>query len=357
MTLTNATFASGVTTSSFGLVTAIPGVSISAVSSVGSGDTTATLTLDFTGDFNATETLAVKVLDAAHNRSGDLTTGALAIVPQELVDTAPTFGGALVPIQRVRRGAAIAPFQVPAATGGNGAISYTASNLPAGLKFDATGTDAGGCTASDFPTGTAATWATAPRTVCGTPTGGFGALATIYAHDADSNRADSDRASFAISFIIASADITATNPTTLTESSLNTATISLRLSNANFASGVTASSFELVTAIPNVSISGVSGGAVGNSNATLTLAFTGDFSATETLAVRVLDAAHNRSGDLTTGAVSVFPTGTADTAPTFGGALVPIQRVRRGVAIAPFQVPAATGGNGAISYISFKTAT
>ena len=42
-----------------------------------------------------------------------------------------------------------------------------APGLPAGPKLDATGTDAGGCTAADLPTGTAPTWATAPRTVPG----------------------------------------------------------------------------------------------------------------------------------------------------------------------------------------------
>ena len=349
--LFNTSFGSGVTVSSFELVTAIPNVSISGVSSVSSGDTTATLTLAFTGDFNATETLVVKVLDAAHNRDGDLTTGALTIVPQELVDTAPRFGMASVAAQYFVRGVAIAPLQIPAATGGNGDITYTASNLPAGLKFDATGTDAGGCTASDFPPGTAATWATAPRTICGTPTGTIlGVNVDIYAHDADSNRANSDRANLFINITLSDAGITGTTPSPLTEGGLNGATLNLRLYNAWFASGVTAASFELVTAIPNVSISGISSVSSGDTTATLTLAFTGDFSATETLAVRVLDAAHNRSGDLTTAAVSVFPTGVTDTAPTFGVASVAAQYFVRGVAIAPFQIPAATGGNGDITY-------
>ena len=78
-----------------------------------------------------------------------------------------------------------------------------------------------------------------------------------------------------------------------------------------------AASFELVTAVPDVSISYVSGGAANTNTATLTLAFTGDFSATETLTVKVLDAAHNRDGDLTTATVSVAPT---DTTPAFPAA-------------------------------------
>ena len=39
---------------------------------------------------------------------------------------------------------AIDEFQVPAASGGNGTIVYAASGLPAGLVFDATGTDTNG---------------------------------------------------------------------------------------------------------------------------------------------------------------------------------------------------------------------
>ena len=357
VSLAHTTFGSGVTAASFELVTAIPNVSISGVSNVSSGDTTASLTLAFTGDFNATETLSVKVLDAAHSRSGDLTTGAVSVFPTGVTDTAPTFGSASVANQYFPVGAAIAPLQIPAATGGNGAIDYSlalnaqgANPLPAGLKFDATGTDPGGCTASDFPPGTAATWATAPRTLCGTPTETGQFPQVVLAHDADSNRDGDDRGSLVFVITVHGASIASTNPSTLTEGNLNTATVSVSLAHTTFGSGVTASSFELVTAIPNVSISGVSNVSSGDTTATLTLAFTGDFNATETLSVKVLDAAHSRSGDLTTGAVSVFPTGVTDTAPTFGGATVANQYFPAGAAIAPLQIPAATGGNGAIDY-------
>ena len=357
VSLAHTTFGSGVTAASFELVTAIPNVSISGVSNVSSGDTTATLTLAFTGDFNATETLSVKVLDAAHSRSGDLTTGAVSVFPTGVTDTAPTFGSASVANQYFPAGAAIAPLQIPAATGGNGAIDYSlalnaqgANPLPTGLKFDATGTDAGGCTASDFPPGTAATWATAPRTLCGTPTETGQFPQVVLAHDADSNRDGDDRGSLVFVITVHGASIASTNPSTLTEGNLNTATVSVSLTHTTFGSGVTASSFELVTAIPNVSISGVSSVSSGDATATLTLAFTGDFNATETLAVRVIAAAHSRSGDLTTGAVSVFPTGVTDTAPTFGSASVANQYFPAGAAIAPLQIPAATGGNGAIDY-------
>ena len=48
--------------------------------------------------------------------------------------------------------------------------------------------------------------------------------------------------------------------------------------------------------------------AVGATEAVLTLAFTGDFGGTRTLAVRVLDAAHSQSGNLVTGTVDVTAT-------------------------------------------------
>ena len=79
------------------------------------------------------------------------------------------------------------------------------------------------------------------------------------------------------------------------------------LANANCASDATASSFALVTDIPNVSVSQVSGSVMGTNASILALAFAGDFTAVETLAVRVPAAAHTSSDAITTGTVSVTP--------------------------------------------------
>ena len=86
------------------------------------------------------------------------------------------------------------------------------------------------------------------------------------------------------------ASISATNPAALTEGNLNGATVTVALANATYESGVTTASFELVTDVPNVSVSQVSSVSSGDVSATLTLAFTGDFACIETLAVRVLGA-------------------------------------------------------------------
>ena len=94
----------------------------------------------------------------------------------------PTFGSGSVSNKTYVAGQAITDFTVPAATGGNGAITYAAANLPDGLVFDATGTDSPGCTGAEA------------REICGTPTTvGAAQTVTITAQDADANMASSDQ--------------------------------------------------------------------------------------------------------------------------------------------------------------------
>ena len=79
MALAKATYLSSVSAASFELATDIAGVSVASVSSVSSGDASATLTLAFGGNFGGIETLAVKVLNAADSASSDLTTGTVDV--------------------------------------------------------------------------------------------------------------------------------------------------------------------------------------------------------------------------------------------------------------------------------------
>ena len=356
VSLANTTFGAGVTASSFELVTNIPNVSISGVSGGASGSTTATLTLAFTGDFSTDRTLAVKVKAAAHARSEDVTTGALTVPPAGVTNTAPSFPVSMLPDKHFPVGAPIEPFQIPAATGGNGALSYTVPGLIllSGLKFDVTGTDTGGCTAADFPTGftDTANLAAAPRVVCGTPTVARAATLQFRVQDADSDRDSTDEASLTVDTYIYGASISSTSPSPLTEVGLNGATVTVSLVSTSFASGVSASSFELVTDVPNVSISQVSGATSGSTTATLTLAFTGNISTDQTLAVKVKAAAHARSGDLTTDAVTVaVPSAaiastlpTVLTAATLNGAAVTVSLDKTtfasGVGAASFELAA-----------------
>ena len=93
------------------------------------------------------------------------------------VDAAPDFGDARIPDQRYERGVPIAPLPLPAATGGDGALTYAlAPALPAGLVFDA-----------------------ATRTVTGTPTD-IAEAATWNWTATDSDPTDPDTAS--LSFLI-----------------------------------------------------------------------------------------------------------------------------------------------------------
>ena len=90
MPLRSATFTSGVSASSFTLAAAIPNLSVSSVSSVRGGDTSATLTLAFSGDFGTPATLGVTVRAAVRSGSTDLTTGKRVRVAP--TDTAPSLG-------------------------------------------------------------------------------------------------------------------------------------------------------------------------------------------------------------------------------------------------------------------------
>ena len=245
---------------------------------------------------------------AAHTGACDLITGTVNVAPTDEKPAVATPADLYV-----QRGVPMTPVQLPAATGGNGALDYSLSGaLPAGMKFDATGADANGCTAADFPAGYAdtANLAAAPRVLCGTPTAGNNPTIVPIAHDADANRASSDsgRGSFVV--FTYGASVSATSPSALTEANLNGATVTVALEDTTFAAGVTKSSFALVAspAIAGLTIGSVSGGASGSTTATLTLAFTGGFDAVRTFAVRVKAAAHQRSGDLATGTVNVTPT-------------------------------------------------
>ena len=98
-------------------------------------------------------------------------------------NSAPSFGTGSVTNKTYAANSAIDEFVVPAASGGDGAITYSASNLPAGLVFDATGTDSPGCPGTEA------------REICGTPTTVAGAATvTITAQDGDLDQSASDRA-------------------------------------------------------------------------------------------------------------------------------------------------------------------
>ena len=96
-----------------------------------------------------------------------------------------------------------------------------------------------------------------------------------------------------------------TNPSPLTEENINGATLTLTLTNATYSDPIEASQFTLTTApaITGLTISGVSRS--DDANATVTLAYTGDFDADATLSVTVAASAHTVAEDLTTATVPI----------------------------------------------------
>ena len=147
------------------------------------------------GDETLTVSLAGAVSTGAPTYTIDTPSTVTVIIRG--TDSAPSFGIWMVAAKTFTAGMPIAEFTVPAASG-----------LPAGLRFDATGTDTPGCPGPEA------------RKVCGTPsavTSGAQTV-TITATDADSN------------------------PATLTEATLNGATLTVTLIGPTFAGGLSASS-------------------------------------------------------------------------------------------------------------------
>ena len=210
-------------------------------------------------------------------------------------NSAPTFGSGSVTNQTYRQSHPISQLQVPAATGGNGAITYTAYGLPAGLSFDGDGS--GACSQA--------------RTICGSPTTVGNSTVRIVATDQDDTDAsDRDALTFTVNVVNPTASITATNPSPLVEGTLNNATLTVTLTNTTFTSGVTVSSFMLGgTAVPGLTIASVAPVSSGDTSATLTLGYDGsNFDDQRLLGVTVEAAAHALVGDLSTGLVDLFPT-------------------------------------------------
>ena len=288
VTLLGVTFGSGVTTASFQLVTAMTGVSISSVSSVSSGDTTATLTLSSTADISADATLAVRVLAAAHTGNTNLTTGTVNVVPvaASISSTTPAtlsegnLHGAtvVVALSGVAFGSGVATSSFELVTTMTGVSISSVSSVSSG---DTTATLTLASTADISADATLAV-----RVLAAAHTGST-ALTTG-----------------TVSVVPVAASISRTFPVNLGSVNLHRAIVEVALTNITYVDGATASSFELVTTMTGVSISGARV-ITGNTTAELTLSAPDGVTAAAPLAVRVLASALTGSTDLTTGTVSV----------------------------------------------------
>ena len=217
-------------------------------------------------------------------------------------DVPPLFGSAAVAARTLLPGQLMQAFAVPAAAGGNGALSYAASGLPVGVSFDADGT--GSCSAA--------------RTLCGTPSTAGNYSVRITVTDADANTQPGDSASF--SFAISVGDPSATlssSPAPLTESNLNGASLTLTLMQSTFLGSATASDFTLTTNVPGLTLGALAPVTAGDASATLTLAYDGsDFDVDRTLSLTLAAAAHAQTGALTTPDLTASPTFDLTVTPT-----------------------------------------
>ena len=199
----------------------------------------------------------------------------------QVANLAPSFGGGSV-TDKTYVASTPVEFQFPAATGGNGALTYTAYQLPEGLSLDSDGT--GTCGRA--------------RTICGTPTATGTATVRIAVTDQDHTDIDDrDTMTFAMT-VTAGAAITATSPSPLTEANVNSATVTVTLYGTTFVSG--ANAFSLSSFVPGLLIASISSVSAGDTTATLTLLQDGtNFDRRRQFRVVVSDASHTETGNLT----------------------------------------------------------
>ena len=263
-------------------------------------------------------------------------TATLTFTVEVAPDLVPTFGDARVPVQRYVQGTAIAPLVLPAATGGDLPLAYALTGpgpsgaLPEGLVYTPPGDAAGGAATGGTLTGTPAVAAEE-------------AVWTLTVTDADGDTAT-------LTFTVEVApDLVPTfgdarvpvqryvQGTAIAPLVLPAATGGdLPLVYALTGPGPSGALLEGLTYTPPGDAAGATGG---------TLTGTPAVAAEEAVWTLTVTDADGDTATLTF-TFEVEP----DLMPTFGDARVPVQRYVQDVAIAPLVLPAATGGNGPLTY-------
>ena len=287
---------------------------------------------------------AVTVTITADDADTDMTSGDRATLTFSVTVNAnlvPSFGaGASVANKTYLAGQAITAFTVPAASGGNGTIAYAASNLPDGLVFDATGSDSPGCPGSQA------------RRVCGTPTtAAAAATVTITAQDGDANMAAADRGllTFSVTVETDSAPDFGMGSVTDAVFAVNTAIAEFTVPAASGGNGTIVYT---ASGLPTGLVFDATGADTPGCTGTEAREVCGTPTAiggptTVTIAARDSDS-NLGSGDRATLTFTI--TVSSDAPPSFGSGSVPEKAFILNAAIADFQVPAASGGNGTITY-------
>ena len=262
----------------------------------------------------------------ANTAASDVATLSFTVTVEEAPepDTAPSFGSQTVPHQSFTVGEAISALMLPAASGGNGPLSYSLTPSIPGLAFDQNS-----------------------RTLSGTPTTAGTYNMTYRVQDGDANTADSDAATLTFTVTVEEAPVPDTAPSFGSQTvpvqsfTVGEAISALVLPAASGGNG--SLSYSLTPSIPGLTFDQ-------NSR---TLSGTPTTAGTYNMTYRVQDGDANTADSdaaTLTFTVTVEEAPVPDTAPSFGSQTVPVQSFTVGEAISALVLPAASGGNGSLSY-------
>ncbi len=253
-------------------------------------------------------------------------------------DSVPTFGPTTVPARTYAAAEAIPTLTLPVATGGNGTLSYTLTGAtPTGLTFTATA-----------------------RTLTGTPLTAASAVTLTYtATDADANTAPADTAALTFAVTITPAPGVTLTPTALTVAEGATTTYTVALTTAPpgevtvTPGAIIVPPGSVTSTSADVTVSGVLtfGPTTWNAAQTVTVTAAED-NADFADATATITHAVSGYGSVTTAdpVVVTVTDNDTDSVPTFGSTTVPARTYTAAEAIPTLTLPAATDGNGTLSY-------
>ncbi len=215
-------------------------------------------------------------------------------------------------------GTAISPLTLPAATGGDGTLSYTLTPAVPGLTFDP-----------------------ATRRLSGTPTQAGTYEMTYRVSDADANTQDSDSDSLTFAITVqAAGDFAPRMYSTVASQTYTADTAIFRLTLPRAFNGNGALRYTLTPAVPGLTFD----------PATRRLSGTPTQAGTYEMTYRAADAdANTQDSDTATRTFTLTVQAAGDFAPRMYGT-VASQTYTVGTAISPLALPRAFGGNGALSY-------
>ena len=291
-------------TSQFTLTTVPADIGLSVMGVARTDATNAVVTLAYTGtDFDVKSSLGVTVDAAAHDGNGALATPTVDITA--VIEGTPSVSiSASSPASLTEATLDTATITLTL----SGGVSYVAAGNLANDQFTLTTTLTGLSVASFARDSTTAVTLTLAYDGTDFDTDAtLGVTVAATAHDG--SNALTTATTVPIGALVEGVTISATDPVSLTETTLDTATITLTISGgvSYVAAGNLANNqFALNTAPALTGLSVASFARDSNTAVTLTLAYDGtDFDTNATLGVTVADAAHNGNGALTTSMVDI----------------------------------------------------